>query len=124
MDDKLRKLLSMLSGGSMSSNNDDRQFEPLAPMSKEEATEWARINNKVAQAQSIAKEAEAERMIFWTRIEKKTGIYDKNLRIDNGMILIEVEKKNNCLSHGEARPGFCDGNCDECSLNPDKEIGE
>ena len=122
MDDRLRKLLSMLSGGS-APNNDDRQFEPLAPLSTEEATEWARINNKVAQAQSIAKEAEAERMIFWTRIEKKTGIYDKNLRIDNSMVLIEVEKKNNCLSHGEAKPGFCDGNCDGCSLNPNKEEG-
>ena len=95
------------------------QYEPLAPLSTKEAQEWDRINIVHAKGKSMVDQADAKRKLYWGKIERKTGIYDRSLKIDNGMIMVEP-KKNNCKSKGQLVPGFCDGDCDNCALGKEE----
>jgi hypothetical protein len=104
------------------SHQEEKNYEPLAPLSKKEAQEWDRINMQAAKGQSMMEQAEAKRKLFWGKIERKTGIYDRSMSIDGGMILVDQEKRN-CKTKGEQIPGFCDGDCENCSLEiEDSEV--
>lgn len=116
-ENPLRRLFNMLG------QQDEEHFEPLAPLSKQEVEEWNQINNQTAEARLLMEEAEAKRKIFWAKIERKAGIFDRNMRIENGMVLIQTQEKSNCKSNGKAVPGFCDGDCDNCALGADHEGG-
>lgn len=111
---QLRKLFELFQN-----SKGEEKFEPHAPLSKREAEEWDSIIKLSAKAHRMAEDAEAKRKLFWSKIERKTKIYDRNMRIDSGMILLQVNKKTNCKFHGEQMPGFCDGDCANCALNPD-----
>jgi hypothetical protein len=120
MHEELHRLFEMMHNG----GNKEEHFEPLAPLSKKEQDEWDRLHSNRARIKCMMEEADAKMQLFWSKIERKTKIYDKNMRIDNGMIMVEVDKKNNCHNPGEPHPGFCDEDCDNCALNPDKHGDE
>jgi hypothetical protein len=115
MEHPLRKLFEMFQQG------ENENFEPLAPLSKKEADEWEKLNNETAKIQTLKKENEAKRQLFWSKIEKKTGIYDRTLRIDNGMVLIQKDEKSNCKAKGSGGiPGFCNGDCENCAMGKEE----
>lgn len=97
------------------------EYEPVAPLSKSESLTWERINRELEKAQSKISELEAKKKLFWIKIERKSGIFDKDLKIEGGIIWAEIEKKNNCVQPGERAglPGFCDNDCDNCALKPE-----
>lgn len=99
-----------------------QKYEPLSPLSKREADEWEHIQTLLLKAVNLKQEAEAKRSLFWAKMERKTGIYDRILKVDNGMLQVQVREKNNCQHSGQAMPGFCDGNCADCSLDHDHEL--
>jgi hypothetical protein len=113
MDNPLDALFSLF-GSRLQNDN----YEPFAPLSKEESKEWEDIQNEVAKVKSLVGEVEARKKLFWVKIEKKTNLYNRTLKIENGMILVEVKEKNSCPTPGIARPGFCVGDCADCALNP------
>lgn len=116
--DQLFEYLSSLLGGGLPKDN----YEPIAPLSKEEAKEWDEIHQNLAMVKSLITEAEARKRLFWVKVEKKLNNYGRDLRIENGMVLEKVEEKKNCQSPGAGpRPGFCDGDCAKCAINPNKD---
>lgn len=102
------------------------EYEPVAPLSTKESKEWDNILLQLDKARSKLREAEAKRQLFWARMEQKIKMYDRGLKIEGGMIMALVEKKNNCGQGGNHKPieGFCDGDCENCAINPNKEDDE
>jgi len=110
-----KKMHEMMDGG-----NDDEKYEPLAPLSKKDSEEWDRIHQNRAKIRSLLSESDAKLALFWAKIEKKLKVYDRDLMIDNGMVLAKIEKKSNCDDH-KGIPGFCNGDCENCAINHDDE---
>jgi hypothetical protein len=115
MNDPLEGLLGGLFPNLFGSRD---KYEPIAPLSKEEAKEWDDIKNEIGRIKSLVRETEARKSLFWTSIEKKLGLYDHDLRIENGMVLEKVTEKKNCEHPGSPQPGFCNGECSNCAINP------
>lgn len=103
--------------------NNDKSYEPIAPLSKKENREWEKLVSDLEKARSRLSEIEAKKNIFWIKLERKLKIYDRDLMIEGGMVLAEKETKNNCKEPGDKHsiPGFCDGDCDSCALNPEED---
>jgi hypothetical protein len=114
MNDPYENLLSGLFGN-------HEQYEPVAPLSKEEIKEWDDIQNEIGRVRSLAREIEARKSLFWASIEKKISLYDHELKIENGMVLKKVKEKKNCNHVGTTRPGFCTGECADCAINPNND---
>jgi hypothetical protein len=119
-DNPFGKLFSRLMGSKPQS---EIKYEPLAPLSKKDSEEWEKFSSDLEQARSKISEIEAKKSLYWIKIERKLKIFNKNLKIENGMVYVEVNKKTNCEHHGEKLPlpGFCSGDCDNCSQSPDKD---
>lgn len=91
----------------------DDEFDVLGPLSDADRAEWIAIKQAHAVIVNKAKALQAEqdmndarRKMLWTKIESDTGIFDKNMRInDEYMLLVEKEK--------EEKKG-CDGECHSC----------
>jgi hypothetical protein len=94
------------------------KYEPVAPLSKEEAKEWDDIQNEMGRIKCLIRETEARKSLFWASIEKKLKLYDHDLRIENGMVMEKVKEKKGCDHVGTPQPGFCNGECADCALNP------
>jgi hypothetical protein len=120
MENPLSNLLSHFMGGNPPP---EMKYEPLAPLSKKELEEWDKFGSDLEKARSKISEIEAKKSLYWIKIERKLNCYNKNLKIENGMVYVEVNKKTNCEHHGEnlPLPGFCSGDCDNCSQSPDKD---
>jgi hypothetical protein len=114
MMDPLESLMSLLGGPR-------EKYEPLAPLSTEEAKEWESVQNEIGKIKTLAQEIEARKRIFWAVIQRRLNNYNGELKIENGMVLEKVEKKTNCNHPGQALQGFCEGNCANCALNPNKD---
>lgn len=99
MDSLLESLFSLLGPR-------EEKYEPTAPLSKEEATEWDNLQNEIGRVKSLAQEIEAKKRLFWASIEKKLNIYDRDLRIQNGMVLEKVIEKKYCETPGKTTVGF------------------
>lgn len=112
-----RELMSKL----FQSGNEEDKYEPIAPLSKKDNKEWDMLNQEFEKAKSRILEIEARRKIFWIRLERKLKMHDRGLKIESGMVMGEVSSKNNCHTPGERAgiPGFCDGDCANCSQEPD-----
>lgn len=112
-----RELMSKL----FQSGHEEVKYEPIAPLSKKENKEWDMLNQEFEKAKSKILEVEARRKIFWIRLERKLKMHDRGLKIDSGMVMGEVSKKNNCQTLGDRAsiPGFCDGDCTNCSQEPE-----
>lgn len=92
----------------------DEEYEVLGPLSETDHAEWAAIQkahlvlvNEVKSVQAKIDMIDARRKAFWAKIEADTGIYDKNMRVNDDFILL-VEKDK------EEGKGGCDGNCHSC----------
>jgi hypothetical protein len=111
--ESFREYLKHMLGGQ---SNDS--YEPIAPLSKDEQVEWESFNEAALKLRAMTLDLEARKRLFWSSMEHKTGIYDRNLKIDNGMILVEKKETNKCPSKNKNNsiPGFCDGNCSDCSM--------
>lgn len=118
----LMNLLSQL----MDNGGSTPTFEPIAPLSEKDNREWEKINSDLEKTRSKLSELEAKKKIFWIKLERKLEIYDRNLMVEGGMVLAEKENKNNCEVPGQrlSIPDFCDGDCDNCALNPEEDEEE
>lgn len=119
MENPLMDFLSNMMGNGRNST----KYEAVAPLSSKDNQEWDRIISELEKAKSRMMELEARKKIFWIKLERKLGMFDRNLKIESGIVMAEVQNKNNCQTPGEklALPGFCDGNCNECSQKPEEE---
>jgi hypothetical protein len=99
------------------------KYEPVAPLSKKDSEEWEKFSTDIEKAKSKISEIEAKKTLYWIKMERKLNIYNKNLKIENGVVYVETDTKNNCEHHSKKLPlpGFCSGDCDNCSLSSDKE---
>jgi hypothetical protein len=103
-------------------NASPQQYEPIAPLSKKDAEAWDKLQYDIEKAKSLVKEVEAKRILFWAKIEKKLKMYDRSLMIEGGMIMAVVEEKTNCTrKKDEPHPDFCNGDCENCTLDHDNE---
>lgn len=104
----------------------ETEYEPVAPLSTKESKEWDNILLQLDKARSKLREAEARRQLFWAKMEQRLKMYDRGLKIEGGMIMAVVEKKTNCDQGGNHQPiaGFCDGDCENCAINPEKKEEE
>ena len=103
-------------------DNDEVGYEPIAPLSEKDNKEWEKLLSNHEKAESRVEEIEAKKKLFWIKIERKLGIYNRELKIDGGIVLGEVEHKNNCEHTGDKlaqMPGFCGGDCEDCALKPE-----
>jgi hypothetical protein len=100
----------------------ENRFEPIAPLSAKDNKDWEKILSDFEKANSRVMEVEAKRKLFWIKLERKLKIFDRNMTIEGGMVLAEVDKKNNCNFPGErgAIPGFCNMDCDNCAIKPEE----
>lgn len=131
MDNPFESLFGGLSGNPLSnlfakylqSKNQEPKYEALAPLSTKDNKEWEKLISDFEKYRSKILEIEARKKIFWTKLERKLGIYDRSLKIEAGMVMGEVEERHNCQTPGErlSLPGFCDGDCDNCSQKPEDE---
>jgi hypothetical protein len=96
-------------------------YEPIAPLSTKENTEWEKIISDFEKAKSRIMEIDAKKRLFWIKLERRLKIFDRNMMIESGMVMAETVKKNNCNFPGErgAIPGFCDLDCGNCAVKPD-----
>jgi hypothetical protein len=72
-------------------------YEPLTPLSKAENEEWEKMIKDFEKARSFLAEVDAKRKLFWIAIERKLDIYNKSLKIENGMIMIEKKESKDCI---------------------------
>jgi hypothetical protein len=101
--------------------NLQEKYEPIAPLSKEEAKEWEDIQNEMGRIKSLAREIDAKKSLFWALIEKKLNIFNRDLKIENGMVLEKVKEKKSCDHVGTPQQGFCSGECADCAINPNNQ---
>lgn len=115
--------LSNLFSKYLQSMTKEPRYEALAPLSLKDNKEWEKLISDYEKYRSKLLEIDAKKKIFWTKLERKLRIYDRNLKIEAGMVMGEVEEKHNCQIPGErtSLPGFCDGNCGDCSQKPEDE---
>lgn len=105
--------------------NQPESYEPVMPLSKKEQSEWDRLDIDYEKARSKIEEIEAKRKLFWIKMERKAKIFDRELKIDGGILMAEVISKSNCSQHDHTPiEGFCNGNCEECALNNPEETDE
>lgn len=119
-------LLEMFSNF-MQGRNGGAEYEAIAPLSAKDNKEWEKLLSDLEKARSRLAEIEAKKKLFWIKIERKLKIYDRDLKIDGGMVMGEVEHKHNCEHPGEKAaqmPGFCNGDCENCALKPEEESDE
>jgi hypothetical protein len=76
----------------------DPEYEPLTLLSPEDLKEWNDLQKKMFLLKADVKEFFARRELFWARLEKTTQIFDRGLRIENDMIM--VEKKSSAKNEG------------------------
>jgi len=117
MDNPFLHFLSQLAGGNR------KEYEPIAFLSKNENEEWEKISKDYDKVKSLIYEIDARRKLFWISIEHKLDIYDKSLKIEDGIVFMEKEDKHNCDHQSNKLNilGFCDGNCDDCAFNTDED---
>ena len=91
LPEKIKESLSFLK--SMMSGK-EKKYEPYGPLSKEELNEWKAIHKEKARVLAQMENIEARIKLFWSNSELSRDLCEKNLQINNEILMVEKEVEN------------------------------
>ena len=64
-------------------------YDAYGPLDAEDKKEWDAICHKVGYIESMQREVEAQRSLFWVKLERKLDMADRDMRIESGILYVE-----------------------------------
>ena len=95
----------------MMQNQQEPEYEIVGTLPPKDLEEWNSLQTLLLKAKNMLEEAQARKSLFWAKMEQKTQIFDRGLKVEDGILF--VEKKTSVDKKGIPELP-CTGDCDNC----------
>ena len=72
---------------------ESEKYEAYSQLAPKDAKEWDSIQDQFGKLENKLEELRAKRRLFWAKLERKLGIFDKEMKIEDHVLYIEKDSK-------------------------------